>query len=107
MTAAEYVMMGIIIGSALMGLILGFLYDAEEKNRARERRHEQSKTQALKRSLAEASAQAAKLNAVALSAATALLDEAIRTGVVNNTATSSASTKHKHNSANPSSHRSD
>lgn len=107
MSTAEYVMLGFVIGTLLMGLVLMLVHDAEEKNRARERRREQYKTQALKKSLAEASAQAAKLNAVALSAATALLDEAIRSGVVNNTPTSGVSAKHKRNPANPPSHRPD
>ncbi len=108
MSTYEYVAVGFVIGSVLVGLIAAFIDDAEETNRARERRRELHKTQALTKSaLADASAQAAKLNAVALRAATALLDEAIRSGVVNNTPTSGASAKHKRNSANPSSHRPD
>lgn len=108
MSTFEYVAVGFVIGSVLVGLIGAFIDDAEEKNRARERRREQYKTQALTKSaLAEASAQAAKLNAVALRAATVLLDEAIRSGVVNNTPASDVSVKHKRNPDNPSSHRSD
>lgn len=52
-----------------------------------------------------ASQHTADLNAVALRAAIALLDEAIRTGVVNNTATSGVSTNRSGTSPNPLSRR--
>jgi len=108
MTTAEYVVMGVIIGFALMALIGAFYDDLEEKNRASERRRQQCKARALTDSaLAEASAQAANLNAVALRAATALLDEAIRASVVDNTATSGASTNRAGTPADRPSRRSD
>ncbi len=108
MSAIEYLILGMVIGSTLVALFGAFYDELEDANRASARHRQQRKTQALTESaLAEASRQAANLNAVALHAATTLLDEAIRAGVVNNTPTSDVSAKHNQNPANPSSHRFD
>ncbi len=96
--------------SALIGFVLAMifmlLYDfSHQKPRPRSAQRKPSVSPAQNPVQTIASQHTVDLNAVALRAAIALLDEAVRAGVVNNTATSGASTNRAGTSASPLSRR--
>lgn len=96
--------------SALIGFVFAMifmlLYDfSVQKPRPRSVQHKPSVSPVQNPVQTIASQHAVDLNAVALRAAIALLDEAVRAGVVNNTATSGVSANRSGTPADPLSRR--